>query len=65
MEITRAKAGEFLEIAALDREAWKQNRNSEFIPDGEHVWRGTVKLFAVWDLPLDAGQAAALYGRGP
>lgn len=38
-EVQRAEPGDFLEIAALDRTAWKANRNSEFIPDGEHVWR--------------------------
>ena len=35
----QAEPSDFLEVAALDREAWKQNRNSEYIPDGEHVWR--------------------------
>jgi len=35
----QADSSDFLEVAALDREAWKQNRNSEYIPDGEHVWR--------------------------
>ncbi|MBU1712097.1 MAG: GNAT family N-acetyltransferase [Proteobacteria bacterium] len=35
----KATVSEFLAIAELDREAWKLNRNSEFIPDGEHVWR--------------------------
>lgn len=35
----KATVAEFLAIAELDREAWKLNRNSEFIPDGEHVWR--------------------------
>jgi GNAT superfamily N-acetyltransferase len=41
MEIIYRKAdpSDFLEVAALDREAWKQNRNSQYIPDGEHVWR--------------------------
>jgi phosphinothricin acetyltransferase len=28
-----------LEIAKLDRRAWRENRNSKFIPDGEHAWR--------------------------
>ncbi len=37
--IRRACGRDFLPIAALDREAWRENRNSEFIPDGEHVWR--------------------------
>ena len=39
MTIDRAKPLDFLEIARLDRIAWAQNRNSEYIPDGEHVWR--------------------------
>lgn len=37
--VHRAAPGDFIEIAALDRVAWAANRNSEFIPDGEHVWR--------------------------
>lgn len=39
MEIRRAAEKDFLPIAALDRVAWKDNRHSEFVPDGEHVWR--------------------------
>jgi phosphinothricin acetyltransferase len=39
----KAKISDFLYIAKLDREAWKQNRNPEFIPDGEHVWRVWVE----------------------
>ncbi len=39
IDIVPSAPGDFLEIAALDRLAWRQNRNSEFIPDGEHVWR--------------------------
>lgn len=35
----KAVISDFLEIAKLDRRAWKTNSNSEFIPDGEHVWR--------------------------
>jgi [ribosomal protein S18]-alanine N-acetyltransferase len=35
----KAQISAFLSIAELDRIAWQQNRNSEFIPDGEHVWR--------------------------
>jgi len=34
-----ATIDDFAEIAELDREVWGANRNSEFIPDGEHVWR--------------------------
>lgn len=39
MKYRRARAGDFLAIAALDRRAWRQNRHAEYIPDGEHVWR--------------------------
>ncbi len=35
----RARITDFLSIAELDRNAWKQSRNGDFIPDGEHVWR--------------------------
>lgn len=35
----KAQQQDFLGIAALDRCAWVDNRNAEFIPDGEHVWR--------------------------
>lgn len=39
MLLTRARPADFLDIALLDRRAWKQNRHSERIPDGEHAWR--------------------------
>lgn len=39
IQFQKAQQSDFLAIAELDRRAWKQNRNSEFIPDGEHVWR--------------------------
>ena len=39
MKIRKAVPGYFLAIAALDREAWKDGTNAEFIPDGEHAWR--------------------------
>ncbi len=39
MEIRKTKTTDFLAIAALDRMAWKANSHSEFIPDGEHIWR--------------------------
>ena len=35
----RAQPRDFLAVADLDRRAWALNRHSEFIPDGEHVWR--------------------------
>lgn len=37
--IDRAVPDDFLAVAALDRNAWRQNANATFIPDGEHVWR--------------------------
>ena len=37
--IRKAEISDFLSVAELDRRAWKDNRNSDFIPDGEHVWR--------------------------
>jgi [ribosomal protein S18]-alanine N-acetyltransferase len=54
------KAGipDFLAIAELDRRAWKQNRNPEFIPDGEHVWR----LWAEHALCFSAKQENTLQG---
>jgi ribosomal protein S18 acetylase RimI-like enzyme len=39
IQIEHAFVGDFLKIAQLDRTAWAQNLNSEYIPDGEHVWR--------------------------
>lgn len=44
----RAGVGDFLKIAALDRLAWAENRFSEFIPDGEHVWRIWVEYAHVF-----------------
>ena len=37
--VENAKVSDFLAIAELDRNAWSENRNSGFIPDGEHIWR--------------------------
>ena len=48
----RAGVADFLPIAELDRNAWKQSRNSAFIPDGEHAWRLWVEhglVFAARD----------------
>ncbi|QMU61572.1 MAG: GNAT family N-acetyltransferase [Gammaproteobacteria bacterium] len=41
--VSWAAINDFLEIAELDRISWLHNRNSEFIPDGEHVWRHWVE----------------------
>ena len=52
MRIERARTEDFLEIARLDREAWAQNRNSEYIPDGEHAWRLWTEhalVFCAWE----------------
>jgi len=46
--IRKAKVSDFLAIAKLDRQAWQDNRNSGFIPDGEHVWRLWVKYSTVF-----------------
>lgn len=42
-----AQPKDFLDIAALDREAWGKNRNAEFVPDGEHIWRVWVEYAIV------------------
>ncbi len=39
LEIDVAQGRDFLAIAGLDRRAWLDNRQPEFIPDGEHAWR--------------------------
>ena len=48
MHIQRAETRDFLEIAKLDREAWAQNRNSEYIPEEKgflHFLQATVALY--------------------
>lgn len=47
-QIRKARIKEFLEIAHLDREAWSENRNSDHIPDGEHIWRLWVEYSTVF-----------------
>lgn len=37
--VEKAVPGDFVAIAALDRVGWRENREGEFIPDGEHSWR--------------------------
>ncbi len=39
VRVVSAVPGDFASIAALDRLAWEDSPYSEFIPDGEHVWR--------------------------
>ncbi|MBU1247486.1 MAG: GNAT family N-acetyltransferase [Proteobacteria bacterium] len=54
----RARPGDFLEIAALDRGAWRQNADATFVPDGEHVWR----LWVEHALTFVACQGSELVG---
>lgn len=48
IEYRKADLRDFLDVAKLDRESWKLNRNAEFIPDGEHVWRIWVEYALVY-----------------
>ena len=60
--ITPARPSDFLAIARLDREAWAQNRNSEYIPDGEHVWRLWTEhalVFCAWEGEVLVGAVLA------
>ncbi|KPA17586.1 N-acetyltransferase GCN5, partial [Candidatus Magnetomorum sp. HK-1] len=36
---SKATIKHFLDIARLDRVAWKDDPDSKYIPDGEHAWR--------------------------
>ena len=46
--IERARPRDFLAVAALDRQSWGDNRNSRYIPDGEHAWRLWVEYALVF-----------------
>jgi phosphinothricin acetyltransferase len=62
MKIERSRTSDFLEIARLDREAWAQNRNSEYIPDGEHAWRLWTEhalVYCAWDGDMLVGAVLA------
>jgi phosphinothricin acetyltransferase len=48
MKVERPTCSSFLEISELDRTAWSENRNSEYIPDGEHIWRLWVEFSSVY-----------------
>ena len=56
----KAEIADFIEIAALDRRAWQANRNSEFIPDGEHAWRLWVEHGLVYTAREDSRLVAAI-----
>lgn len=61
LRLRRATKDDFLAIAALDREAWNETPHSEFIPDGEHVWRLWVDHALVFCAVTSEGvQGAAL-----
>lgn len=60
MTIRRATSDDFLPIAALDRIAWRDNRHSEYIPDGEHVWRIWVDHALVYCADIDGEIAGAV-----
>ncbi len=60
VNIERAKTNDFLAVAALDREAWKKNNHSEFIPDGEHVWRIWCQYALVFVARKEEKVAAAI-----
>ncbi len=55
IQYRKASPKDFLGIAKLDREAWKANQHSEFIPDGEHVWRHWVEHALVYCAEKDHG----------
>lgn len=54
MNIRQANTEDFLAIASLDRQAWIDNNNSEYIPDGEHAWRLWVEHALVFCSTSDA-----------
>ena len=60
MQIRQAVPQDFLEIAALDREAWTEGKNHEFIPDGEHIWRIWMEHAVVFCAEIDSRIAGAI-----
>lgn len=42
-EIRRAVRADYLQIAALEKEVWRDYPNGGNIPDGEHTWRHWVE----------------------
>jgi len=47
INIKDAEITDFLEISELDRRAWGENKDAQFVPDGEHVWRLWVEYAVV------------------
>ena len=60
MQIRRAAPQDFLQITALDREAWKEGNSPEFIPDGEHVWRLWMEHAIVFCAEMEAHLLGAI-----
>lgn len=58
----RAAVSDAMAIAELDRHAWQDNRNPEFIPDGEHVWRVWVEHALVFCARADHRVVGAVLG---
>lgn len=57
MTLRKAKIEDWQEIASIDQSAWKQNRHSENIADGEHVWRLWVE-YAFVGISLEKEEVA-------
>lgn len=62
--ISKSLISDFLDIAALDRDAWQDNKHAEFIPDGEHAWRLWCEHSIMFSAKLDdeiVGAIVAFY----
>lgn len=60
LRFEQARIRDFLQIAELDRYSWKDNRNFEFIPDGEHVWRLWVEHCIVYTAKQEVDVVGAI-----
>ncbi len=60
VRIQKPEMRDFLEIARLDRSAWKKNRKADFIPDGEHAWRLWVEHALVYCAKKDGRIVGAI-----
>ncbi len=52
-QIRKARIGDFLDVARLDRNSWQENRDSDYIPDGEHIWRLWIEYSTVFVALID------------
>ena len=46
--LRKAQNSDFLQIAELDRSSWDAHWMSQYVPDGEHVWRLWVEYALVY-----------------